>query len=150
MAVLQVEDLEGFAEVVVFPDAYRACFHLLQEDEAVLVSGRSEPNEDSGRMIASEIVPLKTFFDQKATEATRTVDISLVLTGLPVEIPGQLREVLERHRGEVPVSLRLQRHGSEAFRARLMPNRFLWVQPTRALVAELEALLGEGTVKLRR
>jgi len=150
MAVLQVEDLEGFAEVVVFPDAYRACFSLLREDEAVLVSGRSEPNEDSARMIASEIVPLKKFFDQKETEATRTVDISLVLTGLPVETPAQLREVLERHRGEVPVSLRLQRHGPEGFRARLMPNRFLWVQPTRALVADLEALLGEGNVKLRR
>ena len=150
MAVLQVEDLEGFAEVVVFPDAYRACFSLLREDEAVLISGRSEPNEDSGRMIATEIVPLKTFFDQKATEATRTVDISLVLTGLPVEIPVQLREVLERHRGDVPISLRLQRHGSEGFRARLMPNRFLWVQPTRALITDLEALLGEGSVKLKR
>jgi len=101
-------------------------------------------------MIATEIVPLKTFFDQKATEATRTVDISLVLTGLPVEIPVQLREVLERHRGDVPISFRLQRHGSEGFRARLMPNRFLWVQPTRALVADLEALLGEGSVKLKR
>ena len=150
MAVLQVEDLEGFAEVVVFPDAYRACFRLLQEDEAVLVIGRSEPNEDSGRMIASELVPLKTFFDQKSTEATRTVDISLVLTGLSPEIPGQLRDILERHRGDVPVSLRLQRPGPEGFRARLMPNRFLWVQPTRALVADLEALLGEGNVKLRR
>jgi DNA polymerase-3 subunit alpha len=150
MAVLQVEDLEGFAEVVVFPDAYRACFRLLVEDEVVMVSGRSEPNEDSGRMIASEIVPLKAFFDRKSTEATRRVDISLVLTGLAMDTPAQLREVLERHRGEVPVSLRLQRPGSEGFRARMTTNRFLWVQPTRSLVADLEDLLGEGSVRLRR
>jgi hypothetical protein len=32
----------------------------------------------------------------------------------------------------------------------MMTNRFLWVKPTRALVADLEDLLGEGSVRLRR
>lgn len=150
MAVLQIEDLEGFAEVVVFPDVYRACFRLLQEDEAVLIIGRSEPNEDSARMIASEISPLKAFFEQKATEEVRTVEISLVLTGLSTEAPDEVRQVLERHRGETPVLLRLERPGAGGFRARLMPNRFLWVTPSHQLVADLEAVLGRDCVRLRR
>ena len=150
MAVLQVEDLEGYAEVVVFPDVYRACFGLLNEDEAVLISGRPETDDDTARMIAGDIQPLTSFFEQKANEQAREVQISLTLTGLADEIPDQLRDLLERHRGEVPVSIRLQRPNPHGFRALVAPNRFLWVTPSAELVAELEELLGHGSVRLRR
>ena len=150
MAVLQVEDLEGYAEVVVFPDAYRACYDLLQEDQAVIVSGRAEDDDDTARMIASDIQPLTAFFEQKANAKTREVQISVTLTGLAEEVPEQLRNLLERHRGEVPVSLKLQRPNPRGFCAHVAPNRFLWVTPSPALVTELEDLLGEGAVRLRR
>jgi DNA polymerase-3 subunit alpha len=150
MAVLQVEDLEGYAEVVVFPDAYRACFNLLNEDEAVLISGRPEKEDEAARMIASDIQPLAEFFEHKANAKTREVLISVTLSGLPDELPEQLRGLLERHRGEVPVLLRLQRPHPEGFRARVAPNRFLWVTPSPELVNELEDLLGQGSVRLRR
>jgi DNA polymerase-3 subunit alpha len=150
MAVLQVEDLEGYAEVVVFPDCYRACFRLLNEDEVVLISGRPDTEDDSARMIASDIQPLTSFFEQKANAKTREVQISVVLTGLSDEVPERLRDLLERHRGEVPVSLRLQRPSPHGFRAHLAPNRFLWVTPSPQLVSDLEELLGHGCVRLRR
>jgi DNA polymerase-3 subunit alpha len=150
MAVLQVEDLEGYAEVVVFPDAYRACFNLLNEDEAVLISGRPENDDDAARMIASDIQPLTDFFEEKANAKTREVLISVTLTGLSEQIPEQLRDLLERHRGEVPVSLLLQRPNPHGFRARVAPNRFLWVTPSPELVNEIEELLGQGAVRLRR
>ena len=151
MAVLQVEDLEGFAEVVVFPDAYRAAFNLLNEDEAVLISGRPESADDSSaRMIASDVQPLTSFFEQKANEKTKEVQISIVLTGLSEDIPAQLADLLERHRGEVPVSLLLNRPSPRGFRAHVAPNRFLWVTPSPELVTEIEGLLGQGSVRLRR
>ena len=150
MAVLQVEDLEGYAEVVVFPDAYRACFNLLQEDEAVIISGRPESDDDAGRMIASDIQPLTSFFEEKANAKTREVLISVTLTGLAEDVPDMLRDLLERHRGEVPVSLRLKRPNPNGFRAHIAPNRFLWVQPSPELVSELEDLLGQGSVHFRR
>jgi DNA polymerase-3 subunit alpha len=150
MAVLQVEDLEGYAEVVVFPDCYRACFRLLNEDEVVLISGRPDTEDDSARMIASDVQPLTAFFEQRANAKTREVQISVVLTGLSEEVPERLRDLLERHRGEVPVSLRLQRPSPHGFRAHLAPNRFLWVTPSPELVSDLEELLGHGCVRLRR
>jgi DNA polymerase-3 subunit alpha len=150
MAVLQIEDLEGSAEVVVFPDAYRACFNLLQEDEAVLISGRPESDDDSARMIASDIQPLAAYFEQKANARTREVVISVTLTGLSQAVPEQLRDLLERHRGEVPVAITLQRPHPHGFRARVAPNRFLWVTPSPELVSDLEELLGQGSVRLRR
>ncbi len=150
MAVLQVEDLEGYAEVVVFPDAYRACYNLLNEDEAVLISGRPEKEEEAARMIASDMQPLASFFEQKANAKTREVLISVTLTGVAEEVPDQLRDLLERHRGEVQVSLRLQRPQPNGFRAHVAPNRFLWVTPSPELVSEIEELLGQGSVRLRR
>jgi len=150
MAVLTVEDLEGSAEVVVFPDAHRACYSLLNEDEAVLISGRPEKDGDSARMIASDIQSLTSFFEQKANAKTREVLISVTLTGLSDQVPDQLRELLERHRGEVPVSLTLQRPQPNGFRARVAPNRFLWVTPSPELVSDIEELLGQGAVRLRR
>ncbi len=150
MAVLQVEDLEGYAEVVVFPDAYRACYSLLVEDEAVIISGRPEDDDDAARMIASDIQPLDSFFKEKANAKTREVLISVTLTGLADEVPEQLRDLLERHRGEIPVSLRLQRPHPNGFRAHVAPNRFLWVTPSPELVTEIEELLGQGSVRLRR
>jgi len=150
MAVLTVEDLEGSAEVVVFPDAYRACFNLLNEDEAVLISGRPENDDDTARMIASDIQPLTDYFEQKANAKTREVLISVNLTGLSEQVPERLRDLLERHRGEVPVSLQLQRPNPNGFRARVAPNRFLWVTPSPELVADIEELLGQGSVRLRR
>jgi DNA polymerase-3 subunit alpha len=150
MAVLTVEDLEGSAEVVVFPDAYRACYNLLNEDEAVLISGRPEKDGDSARMIAADIQSLTSFFEQKANAKTREVLISVTLTGLSAQVPEQLRDLLERHRGEVPVSLTLQRPQPNGFRARVAPNRFLWVTPSPELVSDIEELLGQGSVRLRR
>ena len=150
MAVLQVEDLDGYAEVVVFPDAYQACFGLLNEDEVVLISGRPETDEDTARMIAGDIQPLTSFFEQKAYEQPREVQISVTLSGLAEGIPDQLRDLLERHHGTVPVSVRLQRPNPQGFRAHVAPNRFLWVTPSPELIAELENLLGHGSVRLRR
>jgi len=150
MAVLQVEDLEGSAEVVVFPDAYRACYELLKEDEAVLISGRPEKDDDTARMIASDVQPLTDFFEEKANAKTREVLISVTLTGLSEQVPERLADLLERHRGEVPVSLLLQRPHPNGFRAKVAPNRFLWVNPSPELVTEIEDLLGRGSVRLRR
>ena len=101
-------------------------------------------------MIAGDIQPLRTFFEQKSHEQAREVQISVTLNGLAEGVPDQLRDLLERHRGEVPVSICLQQPSPEGFRAHVAPNRFLWVTPSPELVAELEELLGNGSVHLRR
>ena len=101
-------------------------------------------------MIAGDIQPLRTFFEQKSHEKASEVQISVKLKGLAEGVPDQLRDLLERHRGEVPVSICLQRPSPQGFRAHVAPNRFLWVTPSSELVAELEELLGSGSVHLRR
>jgi len=64
-------------------------------------------------------------------------------------LPERLCEVLERHRGDIPVRVRLDCSDALGLRADLMPNRYLFVEPSGGLVRELEDLVGPGRVRLR-
>ncbi|MCR5675249.1 MAG: DNA polymerase III subunit alpha [Lachnospiraceae bacterium] len=56
MAILQLEDLTGSVEVVVFPKCYDKCSEKLIEDGRILVKGRANWEADNGaKMIAEEI-----------------------------------------------------------------------------------------------
>jgi len=58
MAFLEIEDLYGIVEVVVFPKDYERNSHLLQEDAKVFVRGRVSLEEDkNGKLICERIIP---------------------------------------------------------------------------------------------
>ncbi len=148
MAVLQVDDMEGRAEVVVFPNVYESSYSMLEVDTPILVRGRPEPEEDSARMIASEIQHLATMERLPAEQETREVEISVRLTNVAPDTPDKLRRMLASHRGHVPVALKLEQPDPPGFLARVVPNRYLYVDPAGGLVEEIEGLLGKGSVRL--
>jgi len=149
MAVLQVEDIEGQAEIVVFPKTYRSCHMHLVVDAVLLFKGRPENNEDGPRMLASEIAGFDDMLRRAEEAAARSVEIDVDLEAPDTGLADNLCELLEKHRGGVPVFFQLHWQHPKGFRARLEPNRFLWVDPTRGLVQEVEELLGPGSVRLR-
>lgn len=58
MAFLEIEDLYGIVEVVVFPRDYERNSRLLQEDAKVFVKGRVSLEEDkNGKLICERIIP---------------------------------------------------------------------------------------------
>ena len=58
MAFLELEDLYGIVEVVVFPKDYERNSHLLIEDAKVFVKGRVSLEEDkNGKLICERIIP---------------------------------------------------------------------------------------------
>ncbi len=143
MAVFRLEDSHGGAEVVVFPDLYRESFGILSNDVAVLVRGKPEPGEDSGKVLATKILLLAE---------VRQRDASSMVIRIPLDqffedsLP-HLREVLEQHRGTCPLKFELTR---ENYRVTIRPHPFLRVEPSPELVTSLEAICGEGTVALNR
>ncbi|MCD7750932.1 MAG: DNA polymerase III subunit alpha [Lachnospiraceae bacterium] len=57
MAFLQLEDMFGIVEIVVFPKTYEKYNGLLKEDEKIFVTGRvSLEEEKNGKLIAEKIV----------------------------------------------------------------------------------------------
>ncbi len=58
MAFLEIEDLYGTVEVVVFPKDYEKNSHFLNEDSKVFVKGRVSLDEDkNGKLICERIIP---------------------------------------------------------------------------------------------
>ena len=143
MATFNLEDLEGSAEVVVFPDLYARSMSKLTEDAAILVTGRPEI-EDRARILATSIATL-----QQARESRTTgVAIQIVTTGLTDEILEQLKTTLADHKGSVPLYLEVARPGGFVMTLKADPISF-GTSPSKEMMASVEALLGKGSVRLR-
>ena len=58
MAVFTLEDAQGGVEVIVFPEAFQRSAGLIETGTLVLVRGKLERDDESMRLLASEILPL--------------------------------------------------------------------------------------------
>src|SRR5262249_5862816 len=58
MCVFMLEDAAGSIEIVVFPEAFKQHGHLADNGQTVLVKGKFERDDESARIIASEIAPI--------------------------------------------------------------------------------------------
>jgi DNA polymerase-3 subunit alpha len=143
MAVFRLEDAHGDAEVVVFPTLYKESFGILSVDVPVLIKGKPEIGEDSGKVLASKIVLL----DEVRQREAGSITVRIALDGFFDDTLPHLRELLEHHKGECDVRFELTR---DDFKVLLRPHPFLRVDPSTDLVTSLEAMCGEGTVELSR
>jgi DNA polymerase-3 subunit alpha len=142
MAIVRLEDQESAAEVVVFPDAYKEFYGVLSHDAPVLVKGKPQAGDDLGKIIASEIIPLDEVLQKEASSMVLRVELDSFLEDtLP-----HLLEALESHRGNCTVRFELCR--GRDFEVSMSPHPYLRIQPSPDLVADLEAMCGEGSVLL--
>jgi DNA polymerase III subunit alpha len=145
MAVFPLEDVGGAIEVVVFPDAFQKFGSLVVADAMLVVRGKFEKDDESARLVASEILPISSLRERIAREVA--IRLSVPPHGRPTF--EALAELLARHRGDRRVSLELD------VRSQTGPMRVVAdvgqvrVRPSEKLVAEVEALCGSGTVTLR-
>jgi DNA polymerase-3 subunit alpha len=145
MAAFFLEDLEGSAETVVFPDAYKKAASHLADDQLVLVKARAEIDDDGkAKLLASEVMPLEQAKLAEARYVTIRVPVAVWDRGKGE----RLRDILGAHRGECPVTLEIVRPGS--WTALLAPSAYYRVRPDPVLREEVEALLGAGALVLTR
>jgi len=145
MATFVLEDLEGGAEVLVFPEAYKKAAARLADDVIVLVKGRAEAlDEGRFRLLASDVMPLET---AKLSEA-RYVTIRVPVGSWDKTKGERLRDILGSHKGDCPVTLEMVRPGS--FAVAVAPSAYFRVRPDEVLRTEVEGLLGPGSLILAR
>jgi DNA polymerase-3 subunit alpha len=143
MAVFMADDIAGGVEVVVFPEAFGKHGHLVVADAMLLVRGKYERDDESARLVASELQPISMLKER----TTREVVIHLRAPSRGVL--EALAELLSRHRGDRRVCLELdtKRNGHPALRVHAdVAQR---VRPSEKLVEEVERLCGAGTIELR-
>ena len=144
MCVLTLDDAQGSLEVVVFPDAFKQHGHLAEEGRMVLVKGRCERDDESVRVLVSEIVPLEIITERLASS------VAITLSAPPHDRDTfmQLWDVLMQHKGDRRVAIELC-DPDHHLRVTLDINAQIRVRPSERLVAEVERICGAGSVSLR-
>jgi DNA polymerase-3 subunit alpha len=144
MCSFALEDMDGSLEVVVFPELFQKSEALLTIPEVpLLVSGTLEVGEDRPKLIADSLVPLEEARERKAQGVT----IRVPAVGMEEEVLHRLRQILERFRGDLPVTLELLH--PQSYRLTLRVESSLRLGANRELTASVEELLGKGAVRYR-
>ncbi len=144
MAVFMLDDVGGAVEVVVFPETFGKCGSLIEADAMLLVRGKFEKDEESARIVATELLPIAALRERTTREVS--IHLSVPPHGRPTF--EALAEVLSRHRGDRKVFLELDVKGPEK-PLRVRSEVAQRVKPTERLVIEVEQLCGSGSVELR-
>jgi DNA polymerase-3 subunit alpha len=144
MCVITLDDALGSLEVVVFPETFKQHGHLAEEGRMVLVKGRCERDEESARILATEILPLEIVTERLAS----SVAITLSAPRHDRDTFMRLWDVLMQHKGDRRVAIQLcdsDRH----LRVTIDVNAQIRVRPSERLVADVERVCGAGSVSLR-
>ena len=136
MAFIQMEDLTGSIEVVVFPKIFAENRALLESEDPILISGKLNRNESSLAVVADEIVPLSRAAEKMQKELALKVDLDKA----GPETLSSLKNLLTRHQGQAPVYLHLERPGS--FVTVLAADNKYHVKPSQDLLDQVRQLLG--------
>jgi DNA polymerase-3 subunit alpha len=142
-ASMQLEDLEGRVDVLVFPKAYELCSSRLENDLAVMVKGKLNIDEERVRVFADDVGPL----DELRRHRVGAVQVRLDAGTLDEDLIDRLRLTLDDHRGEVDVLLEIARPGSYRIVARA--EAAMRVAPSDRFDAAIESLIGPDRLVYR-
>jgi DNA polymerase-3 subunit alpha len=137
MAMLQLDDTRGLAEVIVFPRVYASCASCVREDAVLKVKGRVERKEGIPRVVAMEIedLRLEPGLEPIYLDARVFVD-------RPRSVVGEAFEIISRHRGQSPLLL-VSDDGA-------LQEEIAGVEGSSDLYAELKQLLGPQCISAAR
>jgi DNA polymerase-3 subunit alpha len=148
MAVFTLEDSSGTVEVIAFPETYQKSAALIEPGTLVLIRGKLERDDETARVLASEVLPLDSVRERVAREVA-----------IRVKMPADRRmfealgEVFSRHRGDRRVSFEIEVPSNtvpaKPLRVRADVSTQIRVRPSSTLISEVEQIVGHGAVVLR-
>jgi DNA polymerase-3 subunit alpha len=141
MAFIQLEDLQGSAEVVVFPSVYASCQELLMADNPVMVQGKVQLDDKGAKLLADTIIPM-----EKAEKMwTAKIRFNIDAQRSSKEDLANLRDILRRHPGECRGVMCIKM--AEDVQADLAMAENWRLQPGESLSREVNGLLGYQAVE---
>jgi DNA polymerase-3 subunit alpha len=142
-ATFVIEDKEGVAEVITWPDTYRKHEAIVRSGEPVVILGALEISAERCQIIAEELTPLA----EARADSISQVHVRVVLPEVGRDLLSTLREVLAGHPGPCDAFLHLVREDhSETVLA--LPET-LRVAASDQIVNAVEAILGTGVLSFR-
>jgi DNA polymerase-3 subunit alpha len=145
MAVFTLEDAQGGVEVIAFPETYQKSASLIETGTMVLVRGKLERDDETIRILASEITSIDSVRERLAREVA--IHLRKPADRNTLETIG---EIFSRHRGDRKVSFEVETgEPPNRLRVRVEVSSQIRVRPSPNLIAELEQVVGAGAVELR-
>jgi DNA polymerase III subunit alpha len=108
MAFLNLEDMKGFVEVILFPDVFKASLPFLRGGDPLVIRGTLDLSEDHVKIKAIEMHPLP----EKTASSNKTLHLKVPVASLTKSQLGELKEVLLANRGSSKVFLHLTGGGN--------------------------------------
>ena len=143
MCVFMLDDAAGSIEIVVFPEAFKQHGHLAENGNTVLVKGKFERDDETARIIASEIAPIGVVAERLA----KLVAIRLTTPPADRATFERLWDVFAQHKGDRRVAIVL--HERDRHMKVTVDVNGIKVRPSETLVSEVEKICGAGSVTLR-
>ncbi|MBN7771998.1 DNA polymerase III subunit alpha [Clostridium aminobutyricum] len=141
MAFLDIEDLYGTTEVIVFPNIYEKYLHLLKEEGILVVKGSLNFKEDEApKIIADKLFDIEAFGE---LPADTLVKIKIPKRLEELETLSELRRLIMLHKGDSPVMIYTENTGKK-FRT----DKNLWVDRSQEFLEQVTELVGRENVKL--
>jgi len=137
MAIVNLEDLTGSTEVVVFPDVFTRASPYLKDDSPLLVTGTAELAESSAKIIAQEIVTL----DSVRQNAVDSIELRLEEDKISREMLEDLQDIILRYPGQC--RLLFQVDTLEGKQLVISAHERFKVLPCPECIQEIESLVGK-------
>jgi DNA polymerase-3 subunit alpha len=103
MAFLNLEDMKGFVEVILFPEVYKAALPCLRGGDPILVRGTLDISEDHIKIKGMEVHPLSEW----PSPSMRSLHLKIPFSALTKSRLEDLREIILAHKGFFKVLLHL-------------------------------------------
>jgi len=140
MGFLTLEDIGGATEVVIFPEVFAQCSHLLASNEPLIVQGTVKKDERGGKIIAEAVDSLAAARN-KYTDRARIRLQAHRINRAKIEA---LKKILLNYHGSCPVSLTLHFEGRGE--VDIETQKDLTIQAGSQFTREVNNFLGEKAV----
>ena len=145
MAFVQLEDLHGSCEVIVFSKVFQIAEEMLRGDDPILVRGSPAVEGDDGEIVKVRAKEIQLLADVRA-EKTSNMEISINTKDATEQNLQKLQLLLNSSSGHVDTRLKIVEPGVFETIIKLPPQ--LKTHPTDELLAQLGKLFGKQAVQL--
>ncbi|PJC40561.1 MAG: DNA polymerase III subunit alpha [Parcubacteria group bacterium CG_4_9_14_0_2_um_filter_41_8] len=127
MAFVNVQDLTGAIELIVFPKAYQQYKELIQPDAILAISGKVENRQgkmqilcDRVQIITSDVIAQAQQFRSASGNASQSYLRIHIHDGFDLKLLAEIKKILYNEKGETPVVLHI--NGSKQIRLPIAVN----------------------------
>ncbi|MDD4564101.1 MAG: DNA polymerase III subunit alpha [Eubacteriales bacterium] len=139
MAFVQMEDLFGATEVIVFPNVYERAFNLLKNDAVIVVRGTISFKEDEEpKLLADKIFDIHAF---GVISVNGTVRLTIPKEFEETKCLKEIKNIITEHKGETPVIIT-----AAATNKKYRTKSDLWCDPCDSFIQKISNLIGEENI----